>query len=64
MVEWAMVFNATLNNISDISWRSAFFLVEETGVPGGNYRPVASHWETLSRKVASPFVFVENGGIQ
>jgi cytochrome b561 len=28
-----MVFNATLNNISVISWRSVL-LVEETGVPG------------------------------
>ena len=39
---WFMVFNATLNNISVISWRS-IFLVEETGVPGENHRPVASH---------------------
>ena len=29
------VFNATLNNISAISWRSDL-LVEETGVPGEN----------------------------
>ena len=28
-----MVFNATFNNISVISWRSVL-LVEETGVPG------------------------------
>ena len=28
-----MVFNATFNNISDISWRSAI-LAEETGVSG------------------------------
>ena len=28
-----MMFNATFNNISDISWRSVL-LVEETGVPG------------------------------
>ena len=34
-----MVFNATSNNISVISWRS-FLLVEETGVPGENHRPV------------------------
>jgi hypothetical protein len=27
-----MVFNATFNNISDISWRSVL-LVEETGIP-------------------------------
>ena len=30
-----MVFNATFNNISLISWRS-ILLVEETGVPGEN----------------------------
>jgi hypothetical protein len=37
-----MVFNATFNNMSVISWRSVL-LVEETGVRGENYRPVASH---------------------
>ena len=37
-----MVFNATFNNISVISWRSVL-LVEETGVPGDNHRSVASH---------------------
>jgi hypothetical protein len=36
-----MVFNATFNNISAISWRSVLF-VDETGVPGENHRPVAS----------------------
>ena len=30
---WFVVFNATFNSISVISWRS-FLLVEETGVPG------------------------------
>jgi len=35
-----MVFNATFNNISVISWCSVL-LVEETGVPGENHRPVA-----------------------
>ena len=44
-----MVFNATFNNISVISWRS-ILLVDETGVPGENHRPVASH---LSRNVVS-----------
>jgi hypothetical protein len=39
---WFMVFNATFNNISDISWRSVL-LVEEIGVPGENPRPAASH---------------------
>jgi hypothetical protein len=28
-------------------------LVEETGVPGGNHRPAASHWQTLSFNVVS-----------
>jgi hypothetical protein len=37
-----MVFNATFNNISVISWRSVL-LVEETGVTGENHRPAASH---------------------
>jgi hypothetical protein len=41
-----MVFNAaTFNNISVISWQSAL-LVEETGVPGENQRPVANNWQT------------------
>jgi hypothetical protein len=37
-----IVFNANFNNISVISWRSVL-LVEETGGPGENHRPVASH---------------------
>ena len=39
---WFMVLNATFNNISVISWWSVL-LVEETGVPGENHRPAASH---------------------
>ena len=42
-----MVFNATFNNISVISWRSVL-LKEETKVPRENHWPVASHWQTLS----------------
>ena len=38
-----MVFSATFNNISVISWRWSVLLVKETGVPGENHRPVASH---------------------
>jgi hypothetical protein len=38
-----MVVNATFNNISVISWQS-ILLVEETGVPRENHRPVASDW--------------------
>jgi len=45
-----MVFNATFNNISVISWRSVL-LVEETGGPGDNHRPAASHSQTLSHNV-------------
>jgi len=36
-----MVFNATFNNISVISWQSVL-LVEETGIPGEKHRPAAS----------------------
>jgi hypothetical protein len=45
-----MVFKATFNNISVISWRSVL-LVEETRVPGKNHCPVASHLQTLSHNV-------------
>ena len=37
-----MVFNATFNAISVISWWSAL-LVEETGVPGENQLPYDHH---------------------
>jgi len=37
-----MVINATFNNISVILWQSVL-LVEETGVPGENHRPVTNH---------------------
>ena len=36
-----IMFNATFNNISVISWRSVL-LVEETGGPRENHRLVAS----------------------
>jgi hypothetical protein len=49
---WFMVFNATFNNISDISWGSVL-LVKETGIPGENHQPVESHWQTLSHNVVS-----------
>jgi hypothetical protein len=39
---WMYDANATFNNISVISWRSVL-LVDETGVPGENHRPVTSH---------------------
>ena len=42
-----MVFNTTFSNISVISLRSVL-LVEETGVPGENHQPVASHVQTIT----------------
>jgi hypothetical protein len=47
-----MVFNATFNNFSVASWWS-ILLVEETGVPGENHRPVSIHRQTLSHNVVS-----------
>jgi len=35
---WVMVFKATFNNISAISWRSILLLL-----PGENHRPVVRH---------------------
>ena len=37
-----MVFNATFKSISVILWRS-ILLVQESGEPGENHRPAASH---------------------
>ena len=42
-----VVLNANFNNISFILWRSVL-LVEETGEPAENHRPVTSLWQTLS----------------
>jgi hypothetical protein len=47
-----VVFNATFNNISAISWWSVL-MVEETRVPGENYQPAESNCKTLSHKVVS-----------
>jgi len=47
-----MVFDATFNFLSVLSWRSVL-LVEETGVPRDNHRPLASHWQMLSHNVSS-----------
>ena len=52
-----MMFGATFNNISAISWQSVL-LAEETGVPGENHRPVASHLPTLSQNVVH-FALIE-----
>jgi hypothetical protein len=45
-----MVFDATFNNISIISWQSVL-LVEETGGSGENHQTVASHRQPLSHNV-------------
>jgi hypothetical protein len=45
-----IVFNATFNNISVISWRWVL-LGEETGGPGESHWPVASYWPTLWHNV-------------
>jgi len=37
-----MMFSATFNNISVISWRSVL-LLEETGVQRENHQPAESH---------------------
>ena len=47
-----MVFNATFNTITVISWQSVL-LVKETRVPGQNHRPAASRPQTLSHNVVS-----------
>ena len=46
------LFNVSFYSISVISWRSVL-LVGEIGVPGENYRPVTSHWQTLLHNVVS-----------
>ena len=45
-----MVFNASFNKISAITW-GLVLLVEETGGSGENHRLFASHWQTLSHNV-------------
>ena len=47
-----MVFNATFNNMSVLSWRPVLSM-EETRVPGENHQPVASHQQFLSHNVSS-----------
>ena len=47
-----MIFNATFSNISAMSWQLVV-LVEDTGVPGENHRPVASQWKSVSHNVVS-----------
>ena len=47
---WVEVITVSFNTISVISWPS-ILLVEETGVPGENYRPVTSNWRTYHIKL-------------
>ena len=55
-----MLFKATFNNISAISCRSVS-LLEESGIPRENHRPVASHYPTLSHNVVSSTPHHERG---
>jgi hypothetical protein len=43
----AMMFSATFNNITVISWR-AVLLVQETGIPGENHQQILLHNVVLS----------------
>ena len=52
LVVMGMVFSATVNNISAISWLSVL-LVWKTGIPVENHQPVASHWQAFSHNVLS-----------
>jgi hypothetical protein len=47
-----MVFNATFNNISVISWQSVL-LVKEIGVSWENHWPAGGHWRTLACNVGT-----------
>jgi hypothetical protein len=49
---WFIVLNATLCNISAISWWPVL-VVEESEVPGVNQWPWASNWWTLSLAATS-----------
>jgi len=43
-----MVFNATFNNISVISFMAVSFI---GGVPWENHRPAANHWKTINNSI-------------
>jgi hypothetical protein len=47
-----ILFNATFNNISVISWRSVL-LMDETKAPRENHSSAASHCQTLFFRVVS-----------
>jgi hypothetical protein len=54
-----MIFNATFNNISAISCRSVI-LVAETGEPGENHWPYASHLEFLTCSELNDYLVLMN----
>jgi hypothetical protein len=56
-----VVFNTTFNNISVISLLSVL-LVEETGGPGENHLPVASHIDT--GRTGNQTFYVKSTGTQ
>jgi len=43
LIDCFLVLNATISNISAISWQPDL-VVEEARVPGENHRPWASNW--------------------
>jgi len=47
-----MVFNATFNNISAISWLQFYWSRKPEYQEKTRYRLAASHWQTLSHNVA------------
>jgi hypothetical protein len=64
MVDWKIIISASmfrfglwcltpLSTIFPVISCRSVLLVEETGVPGENHRPSASHWQTLSHNVVS-----------
>jgi hypothetical protein len=53
-----MVFNATFDNISVISWRSVL-LVEETGVPRENHPIIRLDFDIADSVVCLGFHFIE-----
>ena len=52
MIYFFLCFNATISNISAISWQPVL-VVEEARVPGENNRPWGSNWQALSLAAAS-----------
>ena len=51
----------SLSTIFQLYRGGQFSLVEETGIPTENHRPVASHWQTLSHNIVSNTPHHERG---